>query len=84
MPANPGICECDSQLFVPVWAVEAKDESDEKLDPKEGNTHKIRVGFKCLECEALQLTREVPQRHADDDGLDLPDAANRDMVREHD
>jgi len=29
-----------------------------------------------------QLTRKIPQRHADDDLLELPDDADRDMVRE--
>jgi hypothetical protein len=39
-------------------------------------------GFECRECGALQLTREIPERHASDGSLDLPDVADRDMVRE--
>jgi hypothetical protein len=46
------------------------------------NLTKRPVGFECVECGALQLTREVPERHADDDSLDLPETADRDMVRE--
>jgi hypothetical protein len=82
--SNPDICECGSQLFTAVWSVSHKDDgvSDDELDPKQGNTHKRPVGFQCVECDRLQLTREVPQRHADDDSLDLPDSADRDMVRE--
>lgn len=82
MPSNPDICDCGSQLFTAVWAVTAQDGPDEELDPKEGGTHKRPVGFECVECGALQLTREVPQRHADENSLNLPDAADRDMVRE--
>jgi len=84
MPSNPDICECGSQLFTAVWSVSHKesDVSDDQLDPKQGNTMKRPVGFKCQECGDLQLTREVPQRHADDDLLDLPDSADRDMVQE--
>lgn len=83
MPSNPDICACGSQLFTAVWAVTAQDdESDDNLDPKKGNTMKRPVGFRCIECGDLQLTREVPQRHAADASLDLPDAADRDMVRE--
>jgi len=84
MPSNPAICECGSQLFTAVWAVSHKDddESDEKLDPKQGNTLKKPVGFECVECGSLQLTREVPDRHAQDDSKDLPERADRDMVRE--
>lgn len=83
MPANPDICECDSQLFTAVWGVTCQDDSDDCIDPKKGNTAKRPVGYKCVECGTLQLTREVPQRHADDDTLDLPDSADRDMVREY-
>ena len=85
MPSNPDICECGSQLFTAVWAVSHKDDetSDDKLDPKQGNTLKRPVGFECFECGALQLTRKVPQRHADDDSLDVPASADRDMVREN-
>jgi hypothetical protein len=84
MPSNPDICDCNSQLFTAVWSVAHKesDVSDDKLNPKEGNTKKKPVGFKCLECGTLQLTREIPQRHADNDSLDLPESADRDMVRE--
>jgi len=83
MPSNPDICECDSQLFTAVWSVTAQDdEDDEQLEPKEGNTMKRPVGFECRECGRLQLTREVPQRHADDNSLDLPESADRDMVKE--
>lgn len=84
MPGNPDICECGSQLFTAVWSVEHKDEEtpDDQLDPKECNTIKKTVGFKCEECGALQLTRKVPQRHADDNSLSLPDRSDRDMVRE--
>lgn len=84
MPANPDICECGSQLFSAVWAVSHQEleVSDDKLDPKQGNTLKRPVGFECVECGTLQLTREVPQRHADDELLDLPESAGRDMVRE--
>lgn len=84
MPSNPNICECGSQLFTAVWAVSHKDDdvSDDNLDPKQGNTMKRPVGFECKECGRLQLTREVPQRHADDSSLDLPDSADRDMVQE--
>lgn len=52
------------------------------VDPKQGNAIKKPVGFECRECGTLQLTREIPQRHADDDSLDLPESADRDMVRE--
>jgi hypothetical protein len=67
-----------------VWAVSHKDNevSDEKLDPKKGNTVKKPVGFECVECGCLQLTREVPERHADDGTKALPEDADRDMVRE--
>lgn len=84
MPSNPDICECGSQLFTAVWAVSHKDddESDANLDPKEGNTLKKPVGFECVECGCLQLTRAVPERHAKDDSQDLPERADRDMVRE--
>lgn len=84
MPSNPDKCECGSQLFTAVWAVTHKDDStdDEQLDPKKGNTNKRPVGFECVECGAVQLTREVPQRHADDESLEYPDAADRDMIRE--
>jgi len=84
MPSNPDICECGSQLFTAVWAVTAQGEEtpDDQLDPKDGNTLKRPVSFECVECGDLQLTREVPQRHADDDSLDLPDSADRDMVQE--
>lgn len=84
MPSNPDICDCGSQLFTAVWSVSHQDDdvSDNNLDPKEGNTLKRPVGFECVECGELQLTREVPQRHADDDTLSMPDDADRDMVRE--
>jgi len=83
MPSNPDICECGSQLFTAVWAVTHKEEtSDENLDPKKGNTHKKPVGFKCIECGKLQLTREIPEDHAYNDSLDLPENADRDMVCE--
>jgi len=84
MPGNPDICDCGSQLFVAVWSVAHKDSevSDDKLDPKEGNTIKRPVGFMCLECSSLQLTREIPRRHAEDDSKDMPQLADRDMVRE--
>lgn len=84
MPGNPDICACGSQLFTAVWAVTHKDDEtpDEQLDPKQGNTHKRPVGFQCVECGDVQLTRKVPQRHADNEGLDYPGAADRDMVRE--
>lgn len=83
MPSNPDICECGSQLFAAVWAVTHKeDEDDSKIDPKKGNTLKRPVGFKCIECGQIQLTREVPERHAEDDSMDFPEAADRDMVRE--
>jgi len=84
MVGNPDICECGSQLFVAVWSVAHKDDdvSDDNLDPKEGNTAKKPVGFECRECGSLQLTRKIPQRHADNDSLDLPETADRDFVRE--
>lgn len=84
MPSNPDLCECGSQLFTTVWAVSHQDDdvSDEKLDPKVGNTEARPVGARCVECGALQLTREVPERHANDPEKDLPEDANRDMVRE--
>lgn len=84
MPANPDICECGSQLFTAVWAVYHKDEnvSDDEIDPTRGNTEKKPVGFECVECETLQLTREVPQRHAENSSLSLPESAGRDMVQE--
>jgi hypothetical protein len=83
MITNPNICSCGSQLFTQVWSVEAQgDESDENLDPKQGNTVKKPVGFECVECGELQLTREVPQRHADDNALGYPSDADRDMVQE--
>jgi len=84
MASNPDICKCGSQLFTAVWAVSHQDSdvSDDNLDPKQGNTLKRPVGFECAECGLVQLTREVPQRHTDDDLLDLPESADRDMVRE--
>lgn len=82
MPSNPDICDCQSQLFAAIWAVTAKDKSDEQIDPKQGNTHKRPVGFQCIECGDVQLTREIPQRHADNDSLGYPDESDRDMVRE--
>ncbi|MFB6212655.1 MAG: hypothetical protein ABEI53_02450 [Candidatus Magasanikbacteria bacterium] len=84
MPSNPDICECGSQLFRATWAVTHKEDdvSDENLDPKEGNTHKRPVGFECIECGDLQLTRKIPEKHAEDDSLDYPENADRDMVRE--
>jgi hypothetical protein len=67
-----------------VWAVTHQDDDapDERIDPKKGNTLKRPVGFECVECGDVQLTREIPQLHADDDDLDYPDVADRDMVRE--
>lgn len=84
MPSNPDICDCGSQLFVAVWSVAHKDNDvpDDELDPKQGNTIKKPVGFMCLECSSLQLTREIPRRHAEDDSKDMPQLADRDMVRE--
>lgn len=83
MPSNPDICSCGSQLFTAVWAVTAQDDEDDtNLDPKQGNTLKRPVGFKCEECGNIQLTREVPARHAEDESKDLPETADRDMVRE--
>ncbi|MFB6100391.1 MAG: hypothetical protein ABEK16_03890 [Candidatus Nanohalobium sp.] len=84
MPSNPDICECGSQLFTAVWAVTHKEDDveDGELDPKQGNTLKKPVGFECRECGRLQLTRKVPERHAEDENLDLPGSADRDMVRE--
>jgi hypothetical protein len=84
MPSNPDICECGSQLFTAVWSVSHKDDdvSDDKLDPKAGNTIKKSIGFECVECGSLQLTREIPQRHADDETKSLPENADRDMVTE--
>jgi len=84
MPSNPDICDCGSQLFVAVWSVAHADDdvSDDNLDPKKGNTVKKPVGFECRECGRLQLTREIPERHASDDTLDLPEQADRDMVCE--
>jgi hypothetical protein len=80
---NPNKCECGSQLFTAVWAVRPQDGYDhEEVEKKLGMTNKRPVGFECVECGAVQLTREVPQRHADDGPLDLPDTADRDMVRE--
>lgn len=82
--SNPDICECGSQLFTAVWSVEHSetDGDDADLDPKEGNTLKRPVGFECVECGALQLTRAIPERHASDEAKDLPESADRDMVRE--
>lgn len=84
MTRNPDICECGSQLFTAIWAVSHKenDVSDDKLDPKKGNTHKGPVGFECIECGTLQLTHEIPERHSNDDNLSLPESADRDMVQE--
>lgn len=84
MASNPDTCDCGSQLFTAVWSVAHKDDdvSDADLDPKAGNTVKKTVGFECVECDTLQLTREIPQRHADNNDLEMPDAADRDMVRE--
>ncbi len=84
MPSNPDICSCGSQLFTAVWSVAHKDKdvSDDQLNPKEGNTIKKPVGFECNECGSLQLTREIPENHAFDESLDMPDNADRDMVRE--
>jgi hypothetical protein len=82
MPGNPDICKCDSQLFTAVWAVTCHNDSDDCIEPKQGNTAKRRVAYECVECGALQLTREIPQRHSDDNSKDLPEAADRDMVRE--
>ncbi len=84
MPSNPNICDCGSQLFTAVWSVAHQDNdvSDDKLDPKQGNTIKKPVGYECVECGSLQLTREIPQRHADDETKSLPNNADRDMVTE--
>jgi hypothetical protein len=67
-----------------MWSVAHKDDdvSDEELDPKKGDTLKMTVGFECVECGALQLTREIPHHHASDESKDLPESADRDMVRE--
>lgn len=83
MVSNPDICECNSQLFLSIWAVSTQDDiSNNELNPKEGNTHKKRVGFKCIECGKIQLTRKIPEQHSINDKLDLPESAYRDMVRE--
>jgi len=82
MPSNPDTCDCGSQLFTAVWSVAHKDGDDDQLDPKAGNTIKKPVGFKCVECGQLQLTREIPMAHYENTNLDLPDSADRDMVRE--
>lgn len=82
MPSNPDMCTCGSQLFTAVWAVTHKDGSDSGLDPKKGNTEKRPIGYECVECGDVQLTREVPQRHANAENLDFPQAADRDMVQE--
>jgi hypothetical protein len=80
MPSNPDICSCGSQLFTAVWAVTAQDGvAHSELDPKQGNTAKLRVGFRCVECGATQLTRKVPERHARDTNLSLPDSADTDI-----
>jgi hypothetical protein len=55
---------------------------ENKPDPKKGNTMKRPEGFECVESGSLQLTRDVPQSHASDENLDLPETADRDMVRE--
>lgn len=82
MPSNPDKCGCNSQLFSIVWSVDLQESEAGVLDPKEGNTIKRPVGFRCVECGDVQLTREVPQDHADDTTLEYPDSADRDMVRE--
>lgn len=84
MVSNPNICECGSQLFVAVRSVEHKDSDtdDTELDPTKGNTLLKPVGFECVECGDIQLTREIPERHASDESMEYPDAANRDLVHE--
>jgi len=84
MPSNPDICECGSQLFTAVWAVSHRDAEapDDQIDPKKGNTEKKPVGYECVECGCLQLTREIPSRHAADESLSMPNDADRDFVRE--
>lgn len=81
--ANPNKCDCGSQLFTAVWEVKPQEgEEHEELEKHVGATHARQVGFECVECGSLQLTREIPQRHADRDALDLPESADRDMVQE--
>lgn len=83
-------CEqCGGQLWIPINSYRLQDDADEWAD---GNVHEDRTGFVCLECllsnldadVPVQLTREIPESHASDDSLDLPDSADRDMVREDD
>jgi len=79
MPSVPDECECGSRLFVPVWGVR-KQNKEENLE--DGNKSMRRDGFKCEECGSLQLTRAIPEPHADMKELNLPEEANRDLVRE--
>ncbi len=80
MPSVPDECECGSRMFVPVWGVRKQDESEPLED---GNKSMRRDGFKCEECGAIQLTREIPYKHAEDSDQELPDSADRDLVREN-
>jgi len=82
MVSNPKPCDCGSQIFRPIWAVTHKDsdESNDNLDPLEGNTMKYQVGHECVECGNIQLTRKVPDRHDNNNDLSLPDGANYDFI----
>lgn len=73
-------CEnCGSQLFTPIDSYERQDKEGGWVN---GNIRKDRVGHKCVECDLVVLTREIPKQHANNTDLEMPDAADRDMVRE--
>jgi hypothetical protein len=95
MTRNPEVCDCGSQLFVPVWGVKEALPTDTDTENKEevtdawkragnnptaGNSCKMRVGYKCAECGNIQLTAEIPEPHAKNNDLSLPKEASRDFV----
>jgi len=84
MPRHPERCRCGSDLFRPeVYAVSKDNGDGYRYSPvDDGESRVTPVGWECVECGSLQLTQKIPQRHADDPDLDLPDSADRDMVRE--
>jgi len=76
---TPDRCECGSDGFIRVYF---RRKGEQQLGPDTKGEQVRGEGWKCIECGALQLTREIPEPHASADSLDLPASADRDMVRE--
>lgn len=76
--ATPDPCGCGSRMFTRVYGLRQRE--DHSID--ETNDLVRAEGWKCEECGATQLTKEIPKVHAEEDELGLPESAERDMVRE--